>query len=84
MAFSATDPASAHSLWSQLRNTKRKRRASWRSDWTPLWALLLLFSSLAVFYVMMPSHDAVKSAEPAAEQETVLKERPMQDALAEP
>ena len=84
MAFSPTDPASAHSLWLQLRNTKRKRRPRWRSDWTPLWVSLLLFSVVAIFYVMMPSHDGVEQAEQAARQEAVLQGRPMQGASAEP
>ena len=80
MAFSPTDPASAHSLWLQLRNTKRKRRPGWRSDWMPLWVSLLLLSVLLMFYATMPSNDAVEWAELAA-QETVPHERPMRGAL---
>lgn len=86
MAFSPTDPASehpAHSLWLQLRHTNRTR-PRWRSDWTPLWISLLLFSVLAIFYVMMPSNEAVEQAAQAAQQETVIQGRPVQGALAEP
>jgi len=80
MAFSPIDPASAHSLWLQLRNIKRKRRSRWRSDWTPLWVPLLLLSVLLIYYALMPSNDAVERAEQAA-QETGLHERPMRGAL---
>lgn len=82
MAFSPTDPVSAHSLWLQLRSTKRKyRRPRWRSDWTPLWVLLLLSSILALSYVIMPSNDAIERAEQAAQKVTVLQESPVLGAL---
>ena len=77
MAFSPTDPASAHSLWLQLRTTKRKRRHRWRSDWTPLWVVLLLFSLLLIFYATMPSNDAPEQAKEASQQETGLQGRSM-------
>jgi hypothetical protein len=89
MAFSPTDPVSAHSLWLQLLSTKRKhRRPRWRNDWMPLWVPVLLFTILALVYVMMPSvmmssNDATK-AEQAAEKETVLQKPPLFGALAGP
>ena len=80
MAFSPTDPVSAHSLWLQLRSTKRKhRRPRWRGDWTPLWVLLLLSSILALSYVIMPSNDSIERAEQAAQKVTVLQESPVLD-----
>ena len=81
MAFSPTDPASAHSLWLQLRSSKRKRRPSWRSDWTLLWGSLLLLSVLLVFYAIMPSNDAVDQAQQASHKEPVHQEGPMRGAL---
>ena len=82
MAFSPTDPVSAHSLWLQLRSTKRKhRRPRWRGDWTPLWVLLLLSSILALSYVIMPSNDAIERADQGAQKVTVLQESPVLDAL---
>ena len=77
MAFSPTDPASAHSLWQQLRTTKGTRRRRWRSDWTPLLVFLLLFSLLLIFYATMPSNDAPKQANQASQQETGLQGRSM-------
>jgi hypothetical protein len=81
MAFSPTDPASTHSLWLQLRNTKRKRRPGWRSDWMPLWVPLLLLSVLLIFYTIMPSNHAAEHAQHAAHEEGLLQERPMKGAL---
>lgn len=63
MAFSPTDPASAHSLWLQLRNTKRRRRLRWRSDWTLIWMFLLLLALVVVFYALLPSNDAAAQIE---------------------
>jgi NADH:ubiquinone oxidoreductase subunit 6 (subunit J) len=68
MAFSPTDPASAHSLWLQLRTTKRTRRRRWRSDWTPLFVVLLFFSLLLIFYAIMPSNDAPEQANPTRDR----------------
>ena len=72
MAFSPTDPASAHSLWLQLRNTKR-RRLRWRSDWTLLWMFLLLLAVVLVFYALLPSNDAAAQIEHTAQKEAGLK-----------
>ena len=80
MAFSPTDPVSAHSLWLQLRSTNRKRHHRWRSDWTPLWVLGLLLTILTIGYVLMPSNDPI---EETAQQETSSQGRPVQEALAE-
>jgi hypothetical protein len=86
MAFSPTDPVSAHSLWLQLLSTKRKhRRPRWRNDWTPLWVPLLLFTILlALVYAMMPLNDAIEQADQAAEMESGLQKPPLFGALAGP
>jgi hypothetical protein len=76
MAFSPTDPVSAHSLWLQLRSTKRHRRPRWRRDWTPLWVPFLLLMMLAIVYAIMPSNGAVNG------EEAVLQEHPMIGAMA--
>ena len=81
MAFSPTDPASAHSLWLQLRTTKRKRSPRWRSDWMPVWVSLLLFSVLLIFYAIMPFNDAAEQAKQTSHKEAVLPERQSQGAL---
>lgn len=79
MAFSPTDPVSAHSLWLQLRSTKPKkhRRPRWRRDWAPLWVPFLLLVMLAILYAVVPSNDAVTSAD------DVLQGPPMLGALVE-
>jgi hypothetical protein len=69
MAFSPTDPASAHSLWLQLRSTQRKRRPQWRSDWAPLWFSLLFLSVLLIVYALMPFNDAAEQATHMPNQE---------------
>ncbi len=82
MAFSPTDPASAHSLRLQLRSTHRKRPPRWRSDWTPVWVSQLLLSLLSIFYAVMPSNDAAEQAKQTSHEEAVLTERPSQGELA--
>ena len=82
MAFSHTDPASARSLWLQLRSTKRKRHSQWRSDWTPVWVSLLLFSVLLIFYAIIPFNDAAEQAEHTSHKEAVLQERPSVGTLS--
>ena len=74
MAFSPTAPASAHSLWLQLRSTKRKVHSQLRSDWTPVWVSLLLFSVLLIFYAIIPFNDAAEQ-EHTSHKEAVLQER---------
>ena len=81
MAFSPTDPDSAHSLWLQLRSTKAKRHPRWRSDWTPVWVSLLLFSVLLIFYAAMPFNDAVEQAKQTSHQEAVLQKGQSQGAI---
>ena len=81
MAFSAPDLASAHSLWLQLRSTKRSRRHRWRSDWTPVWVFVLLFSLLLIVYTIMPSNDAAEQADQTAHKQSALKNRSMESAL---
>ena len=82
MAFSPTDPASAHSLWLQLRHTKRAPRRRWRGDWTPLLVVLLLFGLLLLVYVISPSNDAAEQADQMNHRETALTNRQMENALA--
>ena len=85
MAFSPTDPVFAHSLWLQLLSSKPKhRRPRWRSDWTPLWVPVLLFTILALVYGVMPSNDAIEKTEQAAQKERVLQESPLFGALKGP
>ena len=81
MAFSPTDPASAHSLWLQLRTSNRTRRRRWRSDWTPLWVFFLLFIVLLIFYAIMPSNDPAEQADQTAHKGTALEDRPVESAL---
>lgn len=81
MAFSPTDPASAHSLWLQLRSTKRKRHPGWRSEWMPVWVSLLLFSILLIVYAIMPFNDAPEQAKETSHKGAVLTERSSQAAL---
>ena len=82
MAFSPTDPASARSLWLQLRSTKRKRHPRWRSDWMPVWVSLLLFSVLLIVYAIMPFNDAAEQAKHTSHKEVALPGRSSQGALA--
>jgi hypothetical protein len=84
MAFSPIDPVLAHSLWLQLRSSRRRksRRHRWRSDWTPLWIPLLLISILAFGYVIMLSIDGGESVEQSAQKETGIKEAPVLGVLA--
>ena len=84
MVFSPIDPVLAHSLWLQLRSSRRRksRRHRWRSDWTPLWIPLLLISILAFGYVIMLSIDGGESVEQSAQKETGIKEAPVLGVLA--
>ena len=85
MAFSPTDPVSAHSLWLQLRSTKRKHGCvGWRSGWVPLWVPFLLLSILALFYAIMPLNQVVDNPEQAVQKETVLQASPVLGSLAGP
>lgn len=77
---SLIDPDSGHSLWLQLRSTRRKpRRPQWRSDWAAVWILLLLMTILALFSIFMPSNDAIERA-----TQTVDRQPAVVGALAEP
>ena len=80
-----TDPNIARALGLQLRSTKRKhRRPRWRSGWTALLFPLLILSILALFYVMMPSNDAVEKTDPSPQKETILQGTPVLGSLAGP
>jgi|RhiMetdeSRZDD1v2_1073273.scaffolds.fasta_scaffold4241126_1 hypothetical protein len=83
---SLTDPPElGHSLWLQLRSTRRKtRRPHWRSDWAPVWILLILMSILTLFSLLMPSHEVVESAKQAVQNGAVDQQPPVVGALAEP
>jgi hypothetical protein len=83
MAFLPTDPASAHSLWLQLRSSGRlkSRRHRWR-DWTPLLVLILLTAILAFGYLIILPNNRFESAEQAAQNETVLKDPPVLGVMA--
>lgn len=77
---SLIDPDSGHSLWLQLRSTRRKpQRPQWRSDWAPVRILLLLMTILALNSVFMPSNDAVERA-----TQTIDRQPAVVGALAEP
>jgi len=77
---SLIDPDSGHSLWLQLRSTRRKpQRPQWRSDWAPVWILLLLMTILALNSVFVPSNDAVERA-----TQTIDRQPAVVGALAEP
>jgi hypothetical protein len=85
MAFSPTDPVSAHSLWLQLLSSKRKyRRLRWHSDSIPVWFPMLLFTILALVYVMMQSNDVIEQDEHTAQKERVLEAHPMLGAMTAP
>ena len=85
MAFSPTDPVSAHSLWLQLRSSKRKhRRPRWRSNWNSLWVPVLLLSVLLLFYLIMPSNDVVERADQTAQEKSVVQQSPVLGALTGP
>jgi len=82
MAFSPTDPATAHSLWLQSRSTRRKPpHGRWRNDWTAVWVPLLLLTILGICYGIMPANNAVRHAEQSAEIEPVLQDSPVVGAL---
>ena len=72
MAFLPSDPVSAHSLWLQLRSSKRKHRSRprWRSDWNSPWVPLLLVSVLLLFFLIMPSNDVVERVEQTGQKDT--------------
>jgi hypothetical protein len=77
---SLIDADSRHSLWLQLRSTRRKpQRPQWRSDWAPVWILLLLMTILALNSAFMPSNDAVERA-----TQTIDRQPAVVGALAEP
>lgn len=77
---SLIDPDSGHSLWLQLRSTRRKpQRPQWRNDWAPVWILLLLMTVLALFSIFIPSNDAVERA-----IQTIDRQPAVVGALAEP
>jgi hypothetical protein len=82
MAFSPPDPVTAHSLWLQLRSTRRRHHhPRWRSDWKAVCVPVLLIIMLALVYVMMPTPEAVDQRERAAQNETALQQPPVVGAL---
>lgn len=82
MAFSSSNPVSAHSLWLQLRSTRRSHhRPRWRTEWMPVWVPLLLFIILALTYIMTSSDYAIEETLRAAQKGTVLEESSMAGVL---
>lgn len=82
MAFSPPDPITAHSLWLQLRSTRRRHHPlRWRSDWKGVCVPVLLLIMLAVVYIMMPTPEAVDQPEQADQKETALQQPAVVGAL---
>lgn len=85
MSFSPTDPVSAHSLWLQLRSTRRRhRRPQWRGDTKAVVVSLLLLSILALFYMIMLHNQATENPNYAVQKAPVLHDSPMFGSLARP
>lgn len=86
MAFSATDPVLAHSLWLQLRSSRRRksRRPRWRSDLAAFWGPILLLSILAFGYMIMVPSDSFENVEQPAQKEAMLQEVPVLGGLTRP
>lgn len=82
----ARTPIALQSLypWLHLTPTRHQtHRTRWRSDWTPIWTVLLLMSMLAVFSLLFPPIDSLKQGEHAA-QNGKSEQHPVFGALAEP
>ena len=85
MAFSPTDPVSAHSLWLQLRSSSRRhRRPQWRGDWKLVAATLLLLSILVLFYMIMLHYQAAEDPNYTVQKKPVLQGSLMLGSLAGP
>ena len=86
MAFSATDPVLAHSLWLQLRSSRRRksRRPRWRSDLAAFWGPILLLSILAFGYMIVVPSDSFENVEQPAQNEAMLQEAPVLGGLTRP
>ena len=66
----ARTPIALQSLypWLHLTSTRHQtHRTPWRSDWTPIWIVLLLMSILAVFSLLFPPIDSLEQAEQATQ-----------------
>lgn len=66
----AISPTASRGLypWVHLRSTQlRARRPRWRSDWEPVWMLLLLISILGLFSFIMPANDSIEMAKQAVQ-----------------
>ena len=82
----ARTPIALQSLypWLHLTSTRHQtHRTPWRSDWTPIWIVLLLMSILAVFALMFPPIDSFEQAEQRT-QKGKSEPLPVVGALAEP
>ena len=74
MAFSPNDPVSAHSLWLQLRSTRRgHRRPQWRGDWKAVLVPLLFISILSLFYTLWLHNQVTEDLNGTIQRETVLQ-----------
>jgi len=66
----ARTPIALQSLypWLHLTSTRHQtHRTRWRSDWTPIWIVLLLMSILAVFSLLFPPIHSLEQAEQATQ-----------------
>ena len=84
MASPLHDPQMAHSLWLQRRSSRRRARAQWRSDWTPVGLLLMLLGWLILLALFLPSNEAVEKVKQAARDQRIgSQETPVVGVLAE-
>jgi heme/copper-type cytochrome/quinol oxidase subunit 2 len=64
------DPQIGQSLWLQRRSTRHAAHGTqWRGDWSPIALLVLLVSVVILFFVFLPSNDAVEKAKQTARDE---------------
>lgn len=81
----ARTPIALQSLspWLHLTSTRHQaHRTRWRSDWAPIWIVLLLMSILAVFSLLFPPIDLLERAEQAV-QNGKSEQPPVFGALTE-
>jgi hypothetical protein len=54
--------------WLHLQSTRlQTHRPQWRSDWVPVWTLLLLISILGLFSFIMPANNSIEKAKQAVQ-----------------
>ena len=82
----ARAPIALQSLspWLHLTSTRHQdHRTRWRSNWTPIWIVLLLMSILAVFSLLFPPIDSLERVEQAV-QNGKREQPPVFGAVMEP